>query len=170
MLRSLLDRHRGLRPEVERLARELLASVRTDDVAARVERAVLGVDLDRLAERSGRKRWGYVGPSEAAYALLEEAVAPFLSDMERLVALGLEQPAVAACAGIVRGLHTVHDAAGNGVLAYAPDFAAETAAHTVATLARGSAKAHRRHWTLPESFVEGVPEWKAMLLRAGRSR
>lgn len=170
VLRDLLDGHRDLRPEAERIARELLANVRADEVAARVERAVLGVDPDRLAERSGRKRWGYVEPGEAAYGLLEEVLAPFLSDMKRLVALGLEQSAVATCAGIVLGLYSVHGDNGDGVLVYASEFPAETAGHAAATLARESARTHRRRWTLPESFIDGVPDWKAMLLRAGRGR
>ncbi len=170
MLRTLLDRHRDLRPEADSIARELLENIRAGDIAGRVESAVLGVDPDRLAERSGRKRWGYVGPREAAYGILGESVAPFLAAMERLIALGLEPPAVATCAGIVLGLHAVRDPTGDGVLAHASDFPAETAGHAVATLARDSAKAHRRRWTLPASFIKEVPDWEAMLLRAGRGR
>jgi hypothetical protein len=170
VLRTLLDRHRDLRTEANRIARGLLENIRMGDIATRVERAVLGVDPDRLAERSGRKRWGYVEPGEAAYGILEEGVAPFLAEMNRLIALGLEQPAVATCAGIVLGLYAVRDPTDDGVLAHASDFPAETAGYAVATLARESAKAHRRRWTLPESFIEKVPDWQAMLFRTGRGR
>ena len=170
MLRTLLDRHRELRAEAERIARETLVDIRPDEIATRVERAVLGVDADRLAERSGRKRWGYVEASEAAWALLEEAVAPSFSDMNRLIVLGLEEPAVATCAGVVLGLYRVRDYGGDGVLAHASDFPAEMAGHFVATLARESVKKRKRRWTLPEDLLEEVPDWRAMLLRSGHGQ
>jgi len=169
VLRTLLDRHRDLRAEADRIALELLEDIRTDDIATRVERAVRGLDPDRLAERSGRKRWGYVEPGEAAYEILEEVVAPFLAEMNRLIALRLEQPAVATCAGIALGLYAVRDSTDDGVLAYASDFPAETAGYVVATLARESARKHRTRWTLPKSFIEKVPDWEAMLFHIGRA-
>lgn len=52
----------------------------------------------------------------------------------------------------------------------ASDFPAETAGHIAGMLASESAKAHRRRWALPESFIEEVPDWKAMLLRAEHGR
>jgi hypothetical protein len=103
VLGALLDRRRDLRREVEDIARAMLAQVPQRDVADAVESAVLSVDADNLAERSGRKRWGYVEPSEVSWTLLEEAVAPFFSGMNRLIVLGLEEPAVATCTGIVLG-------------------------------------------------------------------
>jgi hypothetical protein len=54
------------------------------------------------------------------------------------------------------------------VLAYAADFSAETAGHAVATLARESARVHRKRLCLPDGFVAGLPEWKEMLSRAVR--
>lgn len=170
MLSALLAGHRELRAEAERLARVLVARDRPEDVASAVEQAVLGVDLDQLAERSGRKSWGYVEPSEAAWATLEEAVEPFFADVKRLVALGLEAPAVQVCAGIVRGLYAVRGVSGDGVLAYADGFPAEMAGHAVATLARESTRVQGRRWLLPDGFFDKVPEWRSMLSRAGRGR
>lgn len=148
----------------------MMARVGQEEVARAVERAVLGVDPEQLAARSGRKRWGYVEAGEAAWGLLEEALDPFLADMKRLVALGLEQAAVATCAGIAQGLYGVRDSGGDGVLAHATDFPAEMAGHAVATLARESARIHRRRWSLPDGFLAGLPEWKAMLSRSARGR
>ena len=135
VLRALLDRNLGLHAEAEAIARAMLARVGQDEVARAVERAVIGVDPEQLAARSGRKRWGYVEAREAAYGLLEEALAPFLADMKRLVVLGLKEAAIATCAGIVQGLYGVRDSGGDGVLAHAGGFPAETAGHAVATLA-----------------------------------
>ena len=98
--------------------------------------------------------------------MLEEALAQFLSDMKRLVVLGLNEAAVATCAGLVQGLYGVRDSGGDGVLAHAADFPAEMAGHAVATLARESARIHSGRWSLPDSLLAEVPEWKAMLSRA----
>jgi hypothetical protein len=168
VLHALLGRHRALRREAERIALAQVEAVRPGKVADAVERAVLGVDPEQLAARSGRKRWGYVEPNEAAARLLEEALDPFLADMKRLVALGLEDAAVATCAGIVQGLYAVRDREVDDVVAYAMDFPAETAWYAVATLARESMKVHRRRWTLPDGIAASVPEWKAMLQRTAR--
>lgn len=170
VLRALLDRNRGLRAEAEVIARSMLTRVGQDEVARAVEQAVLGADPEQLAARSGRKRWGYVEASEAAWGLLEEALDPFFADMKRLVALGVEEAAVATCGGIVQGLYGVRDSGDDRVLAYAVDFPAETAGHAMATLARESARIHRRRWSLPDGFLAGFSEWKEMLSRAGRGR
>jgi hypothetical protein len=168
VLHALLERHRSLRSEAEDIARSRIEQVRPEAVAGAVERALLGVDPEQLAARSGRKRWGYVEPNEAAARLLEEALDPFLADMKRLVALGLEDAAVATCAGIVQGLYAVRDREVDDVVAYATDFPAETAWYAVATLARESVRVHRRRWALPDGIAASVPEWKAMLQRTAR--
>ena len=79
MLRTLLDRHRDIRPEADRTARGLLENIRAGDVATAVERAMLGVDPDRLAERSGRKRWGYDGLARADGRTLKEVTVGFIN-------------------------------------------------------------------------------------------
>jgi hypothetical protein len=170
VLHALLERHRGLRREAEGIARARVEQVTSDVVAGAVERAILGVDPEQLAARSGRKRWGYVEPNEAASRLLEEAVDPFFADMKRLVGLGLEEAAVATCTGIVQGLYAVRDREVDDVVAYAADFPAEMAAYAVDTLARESARTHRKRWSMSDADLASVPEWKAMLTRAARDR
>ena len=73
MLRALLARHPGMAVEAERLAKSMVTDVDVEAIAEDVEQAVLDLDLDDLNARAGRKRWGYVEPTEAAWELLEEA-------------------------------------------------------------------------------------------------
>jgi hypothetical protein len=97
VLRALLARHPRMAAEAERFAKSVVTDVDVEGIAEDVEQAVLDLNLDDLNARAGRKRWGYVEPTEAAWELLEEAVAPYLDEMRRRIELGLEAAAVAAC-------------------------------------------------------------------------
>jgi hypothetical protein len=105
VLRSLLERHPDLVAEAEAMASAAVTEVDADAVAEDVEQAVLDLDIDDLGTRAGRKSWGYVEPTEAAWELLGEAVDPFLEEMKRHVELGFEAAAAGMCAGIVLGLY-----------------------------------------------------------------
>ncbi|MBI3768362.1 MAG: hypothetical protein HY271_07670 [Deltaproteobacteria bacterium] len=168
MLRSLLERHPDLVPEVEELAQAVVTDVDAEAIADEVEHAVLDLDLEDLNARAGRTSWGYIEPTEAAWELLGEALDPFLGDMKRHIELGFEPAAVGACQGIVLGLYRCRDKASDGVFGWAEDFPAETAGHAVATLARGGAAKHRRRWRLPRVFVDQVPDWADLIERAAR--
>jgi hypothetical protein len=144
VLCSLLERHPELIAEAEEIARATVSDVDADAVAEDVRQAVLDLDIDDLNTRAGRKRWGYVEPTEAAWELLEAAIDPFLAEMERHIALGFEVAATATCAGIVLGLYRCRDKSSDHVLGWAEDFPAETAGRAVARLARESDARHRR--------------------------
>ena len=168
VLRSLLERHPDLVAEAEAMANAVVTEVDADAVAEDVEQAVLDLDIDDLGTRAGRKRWGYVEPTEAAWELLGEAVDPFLEEMKRHVELGFEAAATAACAGIVLGLYRCRRKNSDQVLGWAEDFPAETAGHAVATLARESSTKHRRAWRLPDAIVDQMPEWADMIGHASK--
>ncbi len=131
---------------------------------------MLAPDLDDLGARSGRKRWGYVEPTEAAWEILEEALEPFAEQMKRHIELGLEAAAVGVCQGIVLGLYSCRDKASDRVLGWAGgDFPVDSACNSVATLAHESAARRRRAWRLSKDFFAMVPEWASLLQRAARS-
>jgi hypothetical protein len=132
VLRRLLAAHPDLVAEAEQIAISLLGEVSFESVAEEVEYAVRSVDLDDLNTRAGSHAWGYTEPSEAAWELLEEAVAPFLEDMQRQIELGLETEALEICKGVVLGLYRLRkETKGDGLIGWAEDFPAETAAYTV---------------------------------------
>jgi hypothetical protein len=168
VLRALLARHPRMAAEAERLAKSVVTDVDVEGIAEDVEQAVLDLNLDDLNARAGRKRWGYVEPTEAAWELLEEAVAPYLDEMRRRIELGLEAAAVAACQAIVLGLYRCQGQATDRVIGWAEDSPAEIAGEAVAALARVSAAKHRRMWRLPTAFKEQVPEWADLIDRSGR--
>lgn len=117
VLRRLLAAHPDLVAEAEQIAISLLGEVSFESVAGEVEYAVSSLDLDDLNSRAGSHAWGYTEPSEAAWELLEEAVAPFLEDMQRQIELGLETEALEICKGVVLGLYRLRkDTKGDGLI------------------------------------------------------
>ena len=100
VLRRLLERHNALRAEAEELALKAIARVDRHSVAAAVQGSLLRLGHRELSAASGRAEWGYVEPAEAAWQLLEEAFALHKADLERLLALGLVEPAPRSLAGL----------------------------------------------------------------------
>ena len=169
VLRSLLGRHPELVSEAEDIARATVANVDLDVVAEDIEQVVLDLDIEELNTRAGRKSWGYVEPTEAAWEILEEAVGPFFEEMKRHIELGFEAAAKATCAGIVLGLYRCRGKNSDQLLGWAEDFTAEAASNAVAALARESKAKHSRIWRLPDSIIPQVPEWAGIIDRASNS-
>ena len=136
VLDELVAADTRVRDSAELLARRSLASVDPATVSDGVLETLTALDQDALATRAGRTRYGYVEPTEAAWALLEEALAPWTEDIARLSRVGLEQAARQTGLGILAGLqrclhHTRHD---DLLLSWAPDFPAEAAAGVLRAL------------------------------------
>jgi hypothetical protein len=166
VLRKLLTAHPGLRAEAEQVAKATLREVSFEAVADEVEGAVTALDHEDFKGRVGKHAWGYTEPGEAANELLEEAVAPFLDDMKRLLDLGLEEQACEICKGIVLGLYRVRDGKGGDVFQWAPDFPIEQASW-VASAWRGDGHGKPRSRpkrVFPKEFVnQHTPEWRWLI-------
>jgi hypothetical protein len=102
VLRELLRSHPNLFPDATRAAHALLATVSFTDIAGRLLDALLALEDDLDA---GPRASGYVEPSEAAWAAIENVVAPYFHDLERRVKLRHEDEAIELCKGIVLGLY-----------------------------------------------------------------
>jgi len=123
--------------------------------------------MDDINGRAGSHSWGYTEPTEAAWELLEEAVAPFVEDMKRYLGLGLDDEAFEVCKGIVFGLYQCHDESGDEFLSWAGDFLAEASGSAVDDWigarrqgpTSGASKANRAR-QLREFVMEHVPDWQ----------
>lgn len=174
VLSRLLKRHAELRSEAECFAERLLTKVDFEAIASDVEGSVRLLGLDELSSSSGRHRWGYTEPSEAAWLLLEERLEPFLCDLERHLDIGLESSALETCKGLLLALYRLRDDEGNPCLQHAPDFPAQSAAQVLMCWAKGGRKKIRKKGEpsariFPQEFVdEYLPEWDDLLYRAMR--
>lgn len=122
--------------EAERLSAELLASVSVDAVVSDVVAALTGIELESLGSLSGRVRGrGYVHEVDAAWELIEQAIEPFRTDVERRSSLGSSDAASELVVGIVAGLYRVSEPEMGSVLAYAGEDAPFELARGVLELA-----------------------------------
>ena len=156
VLQDLLSAHPDLVPHAEAAAKALLATVSFTDVADSVLGVVQALDLDDLD--AGPHAWGYVEPSEAALEAIENAVKPYLHDLERRIKLGHENEALEISKGIVLGLYRA-ERDGAELFEYAVDCPSEFAGQAVELWRR-----RRRALTFPPEFAErSTPEWDWLL-------
>jgi hypothetical protein len=105
ILKILAERDEGLAREIDAVAGELLGEVNVAGVATNVTDELESLDVDDIFDKSGARRDGYVDPGDAAFQMFEEALAPFLQDLERYRTLGLPEQASACCLGILQGIY-----------------------------------------------------------------
>ncbi len=158
VLDELLAARPDLREPAEAYAVQVMTGPDRSVVAYDVEGALQGLDIDELNTRAGyRPGRGYVHPAEAADEILDEALQPFLDDLERRVGLGMRSAAVELAAGVLLGLYNCRHGNSETLLEYSADYAAERASGVVSDCARLGIE-------LPTiELLDLMPEWSAML-------
>ena len=172
LLATILDAHPELVAEAGDLADAQLAAVTVEDVAEDVALALGALHVEDIWERSGTHADGeYVEPTEAAWAVVEEAVAPFIEDLARRVELGRRAETTVLCQGTLLGLYRVSQEEGGFLDGHAPDTLEEAATLAVATWKKrgggqSAAGARAEEWTAMGRFVSAaLPEWRSFLTR-----
>jgi tetratricopeptide (TPR) repeat protein len=159
---TVLDELLAARPDLRELAEAYAAQVMMDAdrsaVAGDVKDALQGLDIEELNTRAGyRPGRGYVHPAEAADEILDEALQPFLDDLQRRAGLGTRSAAVELAAGTLLGLYNCRHSNSETLLEYCPDYAAERASGVVSDCARLGIE-------LPTvELLDLMPEWSALL-------
>jgi hypothetical protein len=105
LLSTLLDAHLELVGEAAERAEAELGAVKSEAIAGAVARTLGALDIEDAWDRSGQRAHGeYVEETEATWAVIEEAIEPFLADLRRRLVLGRWDEADALCQGVLLGL------------------------------------------------------------------
>ncbi len=158
VLDELLNARPDLREIVETHAARLIATEDRTAVADHLAGTLRGLDIEELNGHAGyRPGQGYVHEVEAADEILDQALEPFLHDLERRVALGLAAAATELAVGILLGLYECRDESGETLLEYSPDYAAERAASLMDRCAGFGIDLPR------EELPDLLPEWDGIV-------
>jgi len=95
----------SIRKKAEQIAIRLIADVDSEHVAEDVFWALDSIAVEEVWDKSGRKRQGYVDPGDCAWQLFEEALEPFMRQLQKCQELSLDEQAKSYCLGILKGIH-----------------------------------------------------------------
>jgi tRNA isopentenyl-2-thiomethyl-A-37 hydroxylase MiaE len=130
VLRGLLHDHPDLTKKAYDIAMEIVGEVDADAIMSEVFNELDSLDIDDLNARSGRTRYGYVDPVDAAWELVEEALEPFINEMRINQQRGLPVAAKTYCIGIIKGLWKYEKESSSDLADWVPDARSEFI-HTV---------------------------------------
>jgi hypothetical protein len=157
VLDELLTARPDLREPAEAHAARLMKDAERSAIADDVASALKWLDVSELNTRAGyQPGFGYVNPAEAADEILDEALQPFLDDLQRRADLGMASAAAEVAAGILLGLYNCRDGSSETLLEYAPDYAAERASVVVNYCAKLGIE-------LPTELINLIPAWGNLL-------
>ena len=105
ILKALANEDRSIAKRIEQIALEYLRDIDVENVASQVYYALEGIEVEDLWEQSGSMRYGYVEPSDRAWEMFEEALEPFINELNRYFDLSLDNEAKKYCMGILKGIN-----------------------------------------------------------------
>jgi hypothetical protein len=86
-------------------AKSLLMGVDVDETADEVFCVLDSIDVQDCWARSGRSRYGYTEPGEAAVELVEEELQPFYDQAKRYQELGMAEQETTYSMGVILGIY-----------------------------------------------------------------
>jgi len=105
ILKELIKTNTNLKSKVIKLAKDMFCSVDLNEISDEVFSILDFIDVHDLWDRSGGTSSGeYDSPDEVAYIMIEEALDPFVREMERLISLKMFQQSKLYCMGLLKGI------------------------------------------------------------------
>jgi len=105
ILRQITKTDKNLKKKIIELAEDLFRDVDVDDICENVFDALDMIDVHELWDRAGPKTDGYTSPEDMSVEMFEEALEPFVQEMQRLLDLKMHQEAKLYCMGILKGIY-----------------------------------------------------------------
>ncbi len=105
ILQTLAREDEQLAARIAEIATARLRDVDLEDVAFALYEELECLEVEEVWDRSGSTRHGYVEPGEAAGQMMDEVVDPYLDELKKLQALGMNAQANRMCMGLLQGLY-----------------------------------------------------------------
>ena len=105
ILKTLVLKDKEIAKKAKQLAKEILSSVDSEEVAEDLFFDLNTIDVEDLLNSSGGTRYGYIEPCERAGEMFEEALGSFLEELKRYQKLSMHNAAKSFCKGILKGLY-----------------------------------------------------------------
>jgi len=162
ILRHLAASDEKLAAEIDALIHARLSDVDIDEIAASLCGDLEFLTPEDVWERSGAKRYGYVEPGEAADALIQEILQPYLDEMQQAKAAGLSMAVEQMCLGLLLGFYQFEFEVKGDFKEWAPDAPREFALSVA--LAWRAKLADDYDVSTALAFVEQeLPKWASVL-------
>jgi len=104
ILRYLIRENPKLIQKIEEIAKKHLSAVNIRDVADDLYFDLNRLEVEKLWDRSGKTRYGYIDPGEAADAMFEEVLEPYLDELRKYLKLSMHKEAKTYCKGLLLGI------------------------------------------------------------------
>ncbi len=164
ILKRLSEKQGEIRDAVRAEAMNLLQAVDLDDTAEDVFFSLDSIDVQDCWDRSGKTRYGYTDPSEAAVELVEEELQPFYDQAARFRELNMPEQELTYCMGVILGIYRYEHESNSEFREWAEDIAIECAGYLLTIWREPKPKAADAA-AMEEFIRQRCPKWAENLLR-----
>jgi hypothetical protein len=164
VVKRLSEKGGKIREAVLAEAKNLLTAVDVDETADEVFCVLDSIDVQDCWDRSGKSRYGYTEPSEAAVELVEEELQPFYDQPARYQELGMAEQETTYSMGVILGLYRYEHESKSEFRKWAEDVPIECAGYLLNKWRernQGIAPAQ----AMDEFIQHRCPEWAKYLIR-----
>jgi hypothetical protein len=121
VLKVLASEDKGLAARIVEIATAHLDEIDSGEVAFELYDELNTLRVEEVWDRAGPTRRGYVDPGEAAGQMVKETIDPYLEEIKKYQALGMNVQANRMCMGLLLGLYKFDDESTSEFMGWAPD-------------------------------------------------
>ena len=162
VLRTLAENDANLAQRIAEMTLTSLSGEDVEEVAAALYDELDALEVEEVWDRAGRTRHGYVETSEVASQMIEAVLAPYLEELSRYQALGLNLEAGEMCQGLLLGLYQFEHELKSQFKDWATDLPLDFAQEVLAAWRRG-ATGEADDGEVSGFIQEELPRWSVLL-------
>jgi hypothetical protein len=164
IVKRLSEKGGEIREAVLAEARNLVMAIDMDETANHVFFVLDSINVQDCWDRSGRSRYGYTEPSEAAVELVEEELQPFYDQAKTYRELGMTEQETTYCMGVILGIYRYEHESKSEFREWCVDVPLECAGYLLDIWRernQGTAPAQ----AMDEFIRQRCPKWAMFLIR-----